>query len=214
MFVYGFQFLNSVRRARTSRTACTGCTRTATAAVRDRGQRRQRLERRAGRIDARDRAVDPRVVPLLRDLLDDERLELLRVGPADVDRRLVGRVRRHRSTAPSRGSSATIAPPFALNLSSWRRARSRRGARARPPAAGRRRASAGRCRRTAAAGAARSARAAGRASRRGAGPSRPCRAASGRRPPRPRSCRSSPPRMSQPFDFSSASARSGEISPT
>ena len=64
--------------------------------VRDRSQRCQRLERRAGRIDACDRTVDAGVVPLLRDLLDDERLELLRVRPADVDRRLVGRVRCHR----------------------------------------------------------------------------------------------------------------------
>ena len=65
-------------------------------AVGDRGQRGQRLERRARRIGDGRRPVEPGEVPLLRDLVVGQRLELLRVDAADVDGRLVGRVGRHR----------------------------------------------------------------------------------------------------------------------
>ena len=105
-------------------------------AVRDRGERGQRLEGRARRILAGDRAVEARVVPLLRDLGIDERLELLRVDAADVDRRLVGRVGREREDRAvarvDRDDRAAVRVPLLVSPS---RARSRAGARARRPAA-------------------------------------------------------------------------------
>ena len=62
-----------------------------------RRERGDRLPGRARRVgDLRD-AVEPGVVRRLRGGVVDERRELLRVDAPDVDRRLVGRVRRHRA---------------------------------------------------------------------------------------------------------------------
>ena len=61
-----------------------------------RGEGGDRLPGRAGRVDAARGAVDARVVRLLRGVVVDERLDLLRVDPPDVHRRLVRRRGRHR----------------------------------------------------------------------------------------------------------------------
>ena len=60
------------------------------------GERRHGLERGPGRVERGGRAVEAGVVRAPGRLVLEQRGELLRVDAADVDRRLVGRVRGHR----------------------------------------------------------------------------------------------------------------------
>ena len=78
-----------------------------------RRQRGDHLERRAGGIETRDRAVERREVVFLRGLRRQPLgVQLLDVDATDVHARLVGRIRGKRPDGAVAGSIATIAPPF------------------------------------------------------------------------------------------------------
>jgi hypothetical protein len=62
-----------------------------------RGQRDDRLERRSGRIEAGGRTVEAGRVALGGDLRVEQQAELLGIGAADEDRRLVRRARGERA---------------------------------------------------------------------------------------------------------------------